>query len=256
MGQRTQLVLKTKDRFGTVQNKVYHEQWGYAKTMPMIILEFLISLNYGSNGQKKYLETYRKPHIVSLKELNAMGKEELEDTVKRLQDTSIHNLKLNSHDISKEYFSEEYGKRYVHKTEDGKEVIINDTNYQISKEDIPILEWDFDINNTENVRQFTGDNNDGLALISVEEKSFKNEYGNRDIKYIITVGFLVSDWYPIRRNSDKIDVVAVNRYHDLFSYTKRDEYYCPKPVMNAIAELYEYFDVIQLGKPVKEVAQV
>ena len=55
MGQRTQLVLKTKDRFGTVQNKVYHEQWGYAKTMPMIILEFLISLNYGSNGQKKYV---------------------------------------------------------------------------------------------------------------------------------------------------------------------------------------------------------
>ena len=249
MGQRTQLVLKTKDMFGRVQNKVYHEQWGFAKTMPMIILDFLISLHYGSTGQKKYLETYRKPHIVSLKELNAMTQKEKEQTLKELEDMSIHNLKLNSYDIS-----EEYTENYIYDRGDYNE------NLNFKEVDgvkgTPILEWDFDINNTANVRQFTGDNNDGLALISVEEKSFKNEYGNRDIKYIITVGFLVSDWYPIRRNSEKIDVVAVNRYHDLFSYTKRDEYYCPKPVMNAIAELYEYFDVIQLGKPVKEVAQV
>ena len=33
MGQRTQIVLKTKDILGNVQVKVYYEQWGFKKTM-------------------------------------------------------------------------------------------------------------------------------------------------------------------------------------------------------------------------------
>ena len=252
MGQRTQLVLKTKDRFGTVQNKVYHEQWGFAKTMPMIILEFLISLNYGSNGQKKYVESFSKPRIVSMKELNAMGKAELEDTVKRLQDTSVHNLKLNSYDISKEYFSEEYGKRYVHKTEDGKEVIIIDKRHKISKEDTPILEWDFDINNPKNVWQFVGDNNDGMAVVSVEEKFVKKDGSSyRNIEYDIKVGFLTSLYEDDEKSDEYNEIVREenSRYHDLISYTETDrEHYCPLPIMNAIKELYEYFDVEELGK--------
>ena len=52
MGQRTQLVLKLKDRFGNVTNKVYHEQWGFGKTMPILILEFLISMEYGRSQKK------------------------------------------------------------------------------------------------------------------------------------------------------------------------------------------------------------
>lgn len=248
MGQRTQLVLKTKDRFGTVQNKVYHEQWGYAKTMPMIILEFLISLNYGSNGQKKYVESYRKPNIVSMKELNAMGKAELENTVKRLQDTSIHNLKLNSRDISKEY-----DENYVHKTEDGKEiVIISSENYKISKEDISLLEWDFDINNPNNVWQFVGDNNDGMAVVSVEEKFVKKDGSSyRDIEYDIKVGFLTSLYEDDEKSDEYNEIIREenSRYHDLISYTETDrEHYCPLPIMNAIKELYEYFDVEELGK--------
>ena len=248
MGQRTQLVLKTKDRFGTVQNKVYHEQWGYAKTMPMIILEFLISLNYGSNGQKKYVESYRKPNIVSMKELNAMGKAELENTVKRLQDTSIHNLKLNSHDISKEYDG-----NYVHKTEDGKEiVIISSENYKISKEDISLLEWDFDINNPNNVWQFVGDNNDGMAVVSVEEKFVKKDGSSyRNIEYDIKVGFLTSLYEDDDKSDEYNEIIREenSRYHDLISYTETDrEHCCPLHIMNAIKELYEYFDVEELGK--------
>ena len=250
MGQRTQLVLKTKDRFGTVQNKVYHEQWGYAKTMPMIILEFLISLNYGSNGQKKYVESFSKPRIVSMNELNAMNKAELEDTVKRLQDTSIHNLKLNSYDISKEY-----DKNYVHKTEDSKEiVIISSENYKISKEDISLLEWDFDINNPNNVWQFVGDNNDGMAVVSVEEKFVKKDGSSyRNIEYDIKVGFLTSLYEDDEKSDEYNEIVREenSRYHDLISYTETDrKHCCPLPIMNAIKELYEYFDVEELGKGV------
>ena len=53
-----------------------------------------------------------------------------------------------------------------------------------------------------------------------------------------------------------LEAKLAEKCEQLEYFSKRDEYYCPKPVMNAIAELYEYFDVIQLGKPVKEVAQV
>ena len=189
MGQRTQLVLKTKDRFGKVQNKVYHEQWGFAKTMPMIILDFLIQLNYGSGGQRKYVESYNKPKIVTERELNAMTKAEREETEKRLQETSVHNLKLNSWDIS-----DEYTERYAHTTEDGKTVILNKENHKILKADVPITEWDFDINDTNNVWEFVGDNNDGMALVSVEEKYVKTESGYRDIKYEVKIGFLVLAW--------------------------------------------------------------
>lgn len=251
MGQRTQLVLKTKDRFGTVRNKVYHEQWGFAKTMPMIILEFLISLNYGSTGQRKYVESYSKPNIVTMNELNAMSKAELEDTVKRLQDTSVHNLKLNSQDISDEFCSDDYGKRYVHVTEDGKTEILNDKVHKISKSDIPILEWDFDITNPNNVWEFVGDNNDGMALVVIEEKYVKKDSGYRDIKYDIKIGFLTSLYEDEDDSEEKLTAIQEEngRYHDLISYTEPDrEHYCPLPIMNAIKELYEYFEVEELGK--------
>ena len=252
MGERTQIVLKTVDRYGTVRNKVYHEQWGFAKTMPMIILEFLISLAYGSGGQRQYLEGYRKPHIVDLNELKAMSKAEAEETLRQLQETSIHNLKLNSYDISDEYFSEEYGKRYVHKTEDGKEVIINDRSHKISKSDVPMLEWDFDINNVNNVWEFVGDNNDGMALVVVEEKFVKKDNSHyRDINYNIKIGFLTSLYEDEDDSEEKLTAIQEEngRWHDLISYTETDrEHYAPLPVMNAIKELYEYFEVEELGK--------
>lgn len=241
MGQRTQLVLKLKDRFGNVRNKVYHEQWGFAKTMPMIILQFLISLNYGSRGQKKYVDKYNKPNIVDMRELKVLDKSEVENTVRDLQETSILNLELNSWNVSDEY-------------EDGY-ITENGTVTHNKDNATPLLYWDFDISNTDNVRKFTGDNNDGLALISVEEKFDEN----KDIQYEIKVGFLVSEYYTTTVRSEKIDTVAVNRYHDLFSYTKRDKAYCPTAVMKAIAELYDYFDVEQLGKDFskkKELAKV
>lgn len=246
MGQRTQLVLKTKDRFGTVQNKVYHEQWGFAKTMPMIILEFLISLNYGSTGQKKYVETWSKPRIVDMRELNAMTKAEVEDTVKRLQETSVHNLKLNSYDVTDE---DGYKNTYIHTTEDGKITTLNKENHKISKDDIPMINWDFDINNPDNVWQFVGDNNDGMALIVVEEK-FKSK-DKSDIEYDIKVGFLTSLYEDEDYTDEKNEAVRKEngRYHDLISYTEPDrEQYCPINIMNAIKELYEYFDVEELGK--------
>lgn len=251
MGQRTQLVLKTKDRFGKVQNKVYHEQWGFAKTMPMIILDFLIQLNYGSTGQRKYVEKYNKPHIVDMRELNAMTKAEREETEKRLQETSVHNLKLNSLDITEEYFSDEYRKLYAHETEDGKTVILNSANHKISKTDVPITEWDFDINNPNNVWEFVGDNNDGMAVVSVEEKFVKTESGYRDVEYKVKIGFLVSAWADEESSDEILEAVEKenSRYHDLISYTAMDrEHYAPINVMNAIKELYEYFDVEELGK--------
>ena len=251
MGQRTQLVLKTKDRFGKVQNKVYHEQWGFAKTMPMIILDFLIQLNYGSTGQRKYVESYNKPKIVTERELNAMTKAEREETERLLKETSVHNLKLNSLDITEEYFSDEYGKRYAHTTEDGKTVILNDSNHKLSKSDVPITEWDFDINDTNNVWEFVGDNNDGMALVSVEEKYVKTESGYRDIKYEVKIGFLVSAWADDESPDEVKEAVEEenSRYHDLISYTAMDrEHYAPLSVMNAIKELYEYFGVEELGK--------
>lgn len=246
MGQRTQLVLKTKDRFGKVQNKVYHEQWGFAKTMPMIILDFLIQLNYGSEGQRKYVESYRKPDIVTMKELNAMTKAEREETEKLLKETSVHNLKLNSWDIS-----DEYTERYAHTTEDGKTVILNKENHKILKSDVPILEWDFDINNTNNVWEFVSDNNDGMALISVEEKYVKKGSGYRGIEYEIKIGFLVSAWADENSSDEVLEAVEQenSRYHDLISYTAMDrEHYAPLNVMNAIKELYEFFGVEELGK--------
>ena len=251
MGERTQLVLKTKDRFGKVQNKVYHEQWGFAKTMPMIILDFLIQLNYGSTGQRKYVEKYNKPDIVTMRELNAMNKEEREETERKLQETSVHNLKLNSYDITEEYFSDEYSKRYAHTTEDGKTVILNSNHHKISKTDVPITEWDFDINNPNNVWEFVGDNNDGMAVISVEEKFVKTETGYRDTEYEVKIGFLTSLYEDEDYSDEKNEAIreANGRYHDLISYTETDrEHYAPINVMNAIKELYEYFGVEELGK--------
>lgn len=248
MGQRTQLVLKTKDRFGTVKNKVYHEQWGFAKTMPMIILDFLIQLNYGSCGQKKYVDVFNKPNIVTLNELNAMTKAEMEDTVARLQNSSIHNLELNSYNVSEE---DGYTKRYVHTTQDGKVEILNEEVHKISKDDIPLLEWDFDITNPDNVWKFVGDNNDGMALVVVEERYEKNKQGYRDIKFDVKIGFLTSLYEDEDYSDEKNTAIQQenSRYHDLISYTEPDrEHYCPLPIMNAIKELYEYFEVEELGK--------
>ena len=236
MGQRTQLVLKTKDRFGKVQNKVYHEQWGFAKTMPMIILEFLTSLNYGSTGQRENIDCFRQASIVSLKELDAMSKADRQATEERLKQYSVHNLKLNSWDVS-----EEYTKNFIYNKGEYNENLRSPEIDGIKG--TPILEWDFDINNPDNVRQFTGDNNDGLALVSVEEKVVQKSYGV-SFEYEIKVGFLVSD-YGTRR--------GVHKYHDIYSYTKQWKDYCPKNIIKAIETLYEYFGVEQLGKKEKPV---
>ena len=80
----------------------------------------------------------------------------------------------------------------------------------------------------------------------------KNEYGNYNTDYDITIGFVVSDCETIRSNSDKLDEKAINRYHDIYSYCKRYGNYCTKTVLNAINTLYELFDVKQLGKEAKD----
>ena len=55
------------------------------------------------------------------------------------------------------------------------------------------MEWDFDINNPNNVWQFVSDNNDGMAVVSVEEKFVKKDGSSyRNIEYDIKVGFLTS----------------------------------------------------------------
>ena len=223
MGQRTQLVLKLKDRFGNVTNKVYHEQWGFGKTMPMLILEFLISMEYG-RSQKKYVEVYKYPEIKSLDELKEMSPSEIEDSVRTLQDSAIRHLGLDSFNVSNEY---------------------EDANYNGT----PLLSWDFDITNIEHVRAFTGDNNDGLALISVEEKFTDDKYGK--IEYDITIGFLVSEYQGKLDNDDELDEVAINKWHDITSYCSYYKSYCPKKIINSIKNLYEYFEVNQLGKETK-----
>lgn len=228
MGQRTQLVLKLKDRFGNVTNKVYHEQWGFGKTMPMLILEFLISMEYGRN-QKKYVESYKYPEIKSLDELKEMSPSEIEDSVRRLQDTSIRHLELDSLNTSNEY---------------------EDANYN----ETPLLSWDFDITNIEHVRAFTGDNNDGLALISVEEKFDDTKYGTIEygkIAYDITIGFLVNEYQGKLDNDDELDEVAINKWHDITSYCSYYKSYCPKRIISSIKNLYEYFEVKQLGQKEK-----
>ncbi len=238
MGQRTQLVLKTKDRFGNVNVKVYHEQWGFGKTMPIIILEFICSLNYGSTGQRSYVDPFRQGNIFKMSELNTLPKKEREETLKELQKYSIHNLKLNSRDVT-----DGYNDLFVI---DGKVTRNQELN---GVKGIPLLKWDFDILNTENVRCYTGDNNDGLALVSVEEViDTSQEYMSDRISYVTTVGFLVSDCETIRRNSEIPDTVAINRFHDIYSYCKRYKEYCPTSLLKSIETIYDYFDVVQLGK--------
>jgi hypothetical protein len=231
MGQRTQLVLKTKDRFGTVVNKVYHEQWGFAKTMPMIILEFLIDLHYGRASKTTVI---RSKMLNSLDDLKDIQPCDVKQVIDEIDKTSIHKLELSSLNTSNEY-EDDYmyfrGNAIEKHNERCIQGVIGEN----------ILHWDFDINDPNNVRFFTGDNNDGLALISIEEV-VENHYESShsvSVNYNVSVGFLVSE-YETRR--------GVNRYHDIVSYTKQWKDYCPAKTINAIKTLYELFEINQLGK--------
>ncbi len=49
MGQRTQILLQVVDNKGNVQNKLYHHQWGFAKTMPIMLMRLETKLSYLMN---------------------------------------------------------------------------------------------------------------------------------------------------------------------------------------------------------------
>ena len=179
MGQRTQLVLKTKDRFGQVKVKVYHEQWGFGSTMPMLLLNFITDVTYGK--QKKYISEYKEGRdIVDLKELKVMSKEKRERAEKELADNSVHNLQLScSYETTDEYEncmvvpSRTQDTSRLTFNKETKEYWENSTTHRVSKEMLKeaqdLLTWDFDVYNTTDIRTYTGDNNDGLAIVSVEE---------------------------------------------------------------------------------------
>jgi hypothetical protein len=154
--------------------------------------------------------------------------------IDEIDKTSIHKLELSSLNTSNEY-EDDYmyfrGNAIEKHNERCIQGVIGEN----------ILHWDFDINDPNNVRFFTGDNNDGLALISIEEvveKHYENSH-SVSVNYNISVGFLVSE-YETRR--------GVNRYHDIVSYTKQWKDYCPAKTINAIKTLYELFEINQLGK--------
>lgn len=91
MGQRTQIVLKTKDILGNVQVKVYHEPWGFKKTMLMLVSQFLLNMCYGDNHN---IEHYRKPLIAGKQDLNALSDEEKAEQLEEYNMYSVHNLDI------------------------------------------------------------------------------------------------------------------------------------------------------------------
>lgn len=207
MGQRTQLVLKIKDLDGNVTNKVFHEQWGFGKTMPMIILNFLTDIYYGK--QKANLDPYTK---------------------KELKD-----LTLSSWETTEEYNSDDYGVAYVVKDTHIKYRKNNQYGYDLDlrKNDLRVVltdeqkenlqelvTWDFDINDAQNVNLFMGDNNDGMSVVSIEAKS--------DRDYDVKIGFVKSNG---------------RKYVSPDTYMKQVKNYYDKDFSKSFYQICKMFDV-------------
>lgn len=242
MGQRTQIVLKIKDCYGRVVNKVYHEQWGYMCTMPILAVNFITDFVKGKNSQ--YTDGFRKPNIAKLSELNALSKSDKETTIAEMESTSIHNVSLNSLcDITDEY-EDEYlvNGTIVRKDEEtGKFTKWDDENYErvdvnLTKEEqksaIRLLEYDYDINSGNDLRLFTGDNNDGLMEIVVEEK-LDFEKGYRNYNYEISIGFVLSEYdcgtedeneNHVPNKEEENQIIGVDEYTERYKYDRVEQY--------------------------------
>ena len=184
MGQRTQIVLKTKDILGNVQVKVYHEQQGFKKTMLMLVSQFLLNMCYGDNHN---IEDYRKPLIAGKQDLNALSDEEKAKQLEEYNKYSVHNLDMHTQYAP---VNHEYEENYIN-NETGEDAKFNrPLTKEEEKQFTHLLNWDFDIFNPENVWRYRGDNNDGMCLVSVEEKLGTTDWGTPCYDYDVYVGFL------------------------------------------------------------------
>ena len=184
MGQRTQIVLKTKDILGNVQVKVYYEQWGFKETMLMLVSQFLLNMCYGDNHN---IEHYRKPLIAGKQDLNALSDEEKAEQLEEYNKYSVHNLDMHTQN---KQVNHEYEENYIN-NETGEDAKFNrPLTKEEEKQFTHLLNWDFDIFNPENVWRYRGSNNDGMCLISVEEKLGATDWGTPCYDYDVYVGFL------------------------------------------------------------------
>lgn len=69
MGQRTNLLLSTENKAGARLNKVYHLQWGYGKTMPIMLLNILSGQYIGVGKEKQDFFTSVIPKTDDISEL-------------------------------------------------------------------------------------------------------------------------------------------------------------------------------------------
>ena len=237
MGQRTQIVLKTKDSLGRVQTKVYHEQFGFKKTMLALVSSFLLNLDYGDN--KKYTQSYRKPVIAGKQDLLALSEEEKFEQMEMYKKYSIHNLDFHV-DWNVDH---EYNENYIN-NETGEDATFNrPLTKEEEKKFTPLLKWDFDIFNPKNVWKFEGDNDNGMCLISIEEKVGTSDFGYPEYYYDVYVGFLN------RTRCKGEQYITGAKYLDIFRYsTDNDD---EKKKMTEIKTIYnntiKFTEVEELG---------
>lgn len=251
MGERTQIVLKLTDKFGRVRNKVYHEQWGFGKTMPMIFMNFLSSCQYGSerNTNRKCTSHY-KSDIADLRELDNMSKADREKEEKILNETSVHNLSLCSWDVSDEYETVRVVPNKIVegtplKYDTDRELSMVNITDEDKENSVPLLEFDFDITKAEHINMFVGDNNCGMCVIAVTEKLQEDYSGWSDYEYSIGFTGAYQEDYPKSVNIEK-DVL------DFKMYARPYDNYATKEFQKMFDTFCECFNVNQIGKKVKE----
>lgn len=211
MGQRTQILLQTVDKQGQVQNRIFHEQWGYGKVMPMELLNLLTNL---------YSSDFRRTH-------------------------SIHTLTIpNSYEITHEssYYSRihitEDNTPIIQDTNDNYFYIVNtdtvyseDTDLLSSVKTTPILSWDFSITPT-NIRYFMGDNNDGMMFICIRETDWDYQYPQVTVTFVteeqcdnrrLTGEQYMKRWEGTPKYCEEF-VQAYNLFMKIFNVTELSEY--------------------------------
>ena len=114
----------------------------------------------------------------------------------------------------------QYGYDFDLRKNDLRVILTNEQKENLQE----LVTWDFDINDAQNVNLFMGDNNDGMSVISIEQKS------ERD--YDIKIGF-------VKSNSRK--------YVSPDTYMKQTKDYYDKDFSKSFNQICKMFDVEILG---------
>lgn len=237
MGQRTQIVLKTKDSLGNVQVKVYHEQWGFKKTMLMLVSQFLINMCYGDNH---YIQSCRKPVIAGKQDLNALPDGEKSVILEEYNKYSIHNLDMHT---ECKPVNPDYDEYYIN-NETGEDVKFDrPLTKEEEKQFTHLLNWDFNIFSPDNVWKYMGDNDDGMCLISVEEKVGTTNWGTPCYDYDVYVGFLNNRRYKGKQYITGAKYLDIFKHADMSDKERLELKQCKTIYNNTIA----FAEVKELG---------